>query len=192
MTATASQFPRPVLGPIRVMGAVPARPAAISLAEALERSRAERASRQFIQGALALDLGGRDADKDSDEALFGPQLTSAHELPDPRPVAARLGLALAEILAGLRAPVQVVRWTTPEVYAVLTRRATTVARRDAARRGRPNPRPRIRVLRVRVCCPADGVAEAAVVIEEGSRVRAMALRLSGVDGRWQVEVLQIG
>jgi hypothetical protein len=106
-------------------------------------------------------------------------------------VAAHLGLALAEIMAGLRSPAQVVRWTTPEVHAVLARRAATVARRSATRTGRVAPRPRIRVLRVHVCRPADGIAEAAVVLQDGPRVRAMALRLTGMDGRWRVEVLQV-
>ena len=31
-----------------------------------------------------------------------------------------------------------------------------------------------------------------VVVSEGVRVRAMALRLAGQDGRWRVEALQIG
>ena len=46
--------------------------------------------------------------------------------------------------------------------------------------------------RVRVCEPADGVAEAAVVVHHGDRVRAVALRLVGQDGKWRVSALQVG
>jgi aerobic-type carbon monoxide dehydrogenase small subunit (CoxS/CutS family) len=45
---------------------------------------------------------------------------------------------------------------------------------------------------VRVCEPADGVAEACAVVIDGNRVRALALRLVGLDGRWRVEALQVG
>ena len=48
------------------------------------------------------------------------------------------------------------------------------------------------VQRVRVCEPADGVAEAAVVDRHGPRVRAVAVRLVGQDGAWKVSALQVG
>ena len=50
--------------------------------------------------------------------------------------------------------------------------------------------PRIR--RVHVCEPGDGIAEiSAVVLLEG-RVRALALRLEGTDGRWVVSDVLFG
>ena len=94
-------------------------------------------------------------------------------------------------MTGVRGAPQVVRWTTPEVYAVVARRSALVARRVAEGRA-PRQRPRITVLRVRVCEPADGVAEAAVVVRDGDRVRAVAIRLVGQDGKWKVSALQIG
>jgi hypothetical protein len=45
---------------------------------------------------------------------------------------------------------------------------------------------------VRVCEPADGVAETCAVVVDGARVRALAMRLVGVDGRWRIEALQVG
>ena len=78
------------------------------------------------------------------------------------------------------------RWTTPEVYAVIARRAAV-----SRHRGLPATR-RATVRRVRVCEPADGVAEASAVVVDGSRVRALAMRLVGLDGRWVVEALQVG
>ncbi|MCA0335689.1 MAG: Rv3235 family protein [Actinobacteria bacterium] len=184
------------LSPLQVVVAASGRPAAVSLDEAIEKSRRDRGDDgPFVQGALALELV-------PDEQLFGCQATSTSDLPDAREWAHRLGLAIAEIVVGLRPPTQVVRWTTPEVYAVLARRALVVTRRAAtpalaAQPGRPGvpsarSRPRILVRRVHVCLPADGVAEAAVVLQDGPRVRAMALRLGGYDGRWRVEALQIG
>jgi hypothetical protein len=89
-------------------------------------------------------------------------------------------------MSGLRQPPQIVRWTTPEVYAVVARRGAV-----SARRGRPSAR-RAVVRSVRVCEPADGVAEAAAVVLDGTRVRALAMRLVGVDGRWRIEALQVG
>ena len=66
-------------------------------------------------------------------------------------------------------------------------------RRPPGRRGHaPRTRPRLRVIRVRVCEPADGVAEAAVVVSDGPRVRAVAVRLVGQDGKWRVSALQVG
>ena len=80
---------------------------------------------------------------------------------------------MLEVMTGLRPAPQVVRWTTPEVYAVVARRSALAARRSAAGRA-PRKRERLQVVRVRVCEPADGVAEAAVVVRDGPRVRAVA------------------
>lgn len=143
----------------------------------------------YIQDALAVDFT---SDLVSDEILFGPQPTRRAELPDPRLAAAHLAQAVVEIAAGTRNPVQLLRWTTPEVYAVLARRALTAQRRareagtDVRRR-----RPAV-VRRVIVCEPADGVAECTVVVVDGGRVRAIAMRLIGQDGGWRLGVLRVG
>jgi hypothetical protein len=89
-------------------------------------------------------------------------------------------------MAGVRQPPQILRWTTPEVYAVVARRGAV-----SARRGTPATR-RAVVRSVRVCEPADGVAEACAVVLDGGRVRALAMRLVGMDGRWRIEALQVG
>lgn len=178
------------LVPLRISSGQRGRPPAVPLDEAIARAREQRAAGPYVQGSLALELV-------PDHALFGEQTTATSDLPDAREWAHRLGLTIAEITVGLRPPTQVVRWTTPEVYAVVARRALVVAERNARRplasSGRvARPRPRILVRRVHVCLPADGIAEAAVVLQDGPRVRAMALRLAGYDGRWRVEALQIG
>jgi hypothetical protein len=45
---------------------------------------------------------------------------------------------------------------------------------------------------VRVCLPADGVAEASAVVVSRGRVLAVALRLEGLDGRWRMTALEVG
>ena len=165
-------------------------PPPISLEEAVRRSREAAAALDgrsgYVQDTLAVDFAAA-----SDEQFFGPQRTLRDALPDPTVWSGRIALALLEVMTGVRPPPQVLRWTSPEVYAVVARRSALVARRVAEGRG-PRTRPRLHVIRVRVCEPADGVAEAAVVIGDGPRVRAVAVRLVGQDGKWRVSALQVG
>lgn len=136
----------------------------------------------WSQTALALDFRYRD-----DEADFGPQPSSTVTLPDPRPLVERLSQAVMEVVSGQRPPAQLIRHFAPNVYSVVARRGLVAARRhDGGSR-----RPAI-VRRVRVCEPADGVIEACAVVVAHGRVRALAMRLEGVDGRWVVTAITIG
>lgn len=126
-----------------------------------------------------------------DEVDFGPQPTSSASLPDPRPWAARFAQALVEVLAGQRPLGQLVRWTSGEVYESLATRVVApwpAAPSPSVRR--PAERPVVRS--VRVDQPADGVAEVSAVVRGEGRARAVALRLEGLDGRWQCTALQLG
>ena len=76
----------------------------------------------YVQDALAVDFAAA-----SDEQVFGPQVTRAHELPDPRRWAAHIAQGLVEVMHGVRPPSQVMRWATPEVYAVVARRGSARA-----------------------------------------------------------------
>ena len=40
--------------------------------------------------------------------------------------------------------------------------------------------------------PSDGVAEVSLVLRRDGRCRAIAFRLTGLDGRWRITALQIG
>lgn len=151
-----------------------------------ERAMAVTAPTPYVQDSLAVDFAAA-----SDEQLFGPQPTRACDLPDPREWAAHIAQALVEVMHGVRPPSQVMRWSTPEVYAVVARRGSRAARRAAHQR-RQRPTHRTRVTRVLVCEPADDVVEASVVLIDGERVRGLALRLVGRDSRWIVEALQVG
>lgn len=110
-------------------------------------------------------------------------------LPDPATIATPLAQALVEVLAGRRPVVQMVRWTSPAVYAALTARAAVAHRRRLSQNGAAV---RVAVRRVIVNRPSDAVAEVSIVVIDGSRVRAIAMQLRGADGRWTVEALQVG
>jgi hypothetical protein len=134
----------------------------------------------FVQEALAVDFSP------TRDPFFDRQATPRHDLPDPQVWAAHLAQGLVEVMTGSRPAPQLLRWTTSEVYAVLARRGAL-----SARRGLPRGR-RATVRTVRVCEPRDGIAEACAVVVDGPRVRALALRMAGLDGRWRIEALQVG
>jgi hypothetical protein len=149
---------------------------------------AERADLSpFVQGTLAISFNRRHDPMANRQELsfFEPQRTLSGDLPEPRAWVAHMAQALIEVMAGARPAPQVIRWTTPEVYSAL-------ARRNAAASRHPTLiRPAI-VRRVTICEPADGVVEACAVVLDNGRVRALALRLTGVDRRWVVSALQVG
>lgn len=186
---------RPALAPVRVSPAPRSTPPAVPLPTHVDHRRAERRA-PYVQDALAMDLASA-----SDDQLFGPQPTPVHRLPDPRQWAAHIAQALVEVMHGARPATQVLRWTSAEVYAAVSRRGALAARREARMRGDERraladaghrTTRRTQVVRVVVCEPREDVAEASVVIVDGGRVRALAVRLVGQDGRWIVDALQVG
>ncbi len=178
------------LEPIRVVPAPRHRPPGIPLPVGGEAPDAgPMPGVSYLQDALEVDFRAAD-----DEQLFGPQPTCAADLPDPQDWAAHIAQAIVEVMHGVRPPAQVLRWTSPEVYAVVARRGSRAARRaaGAVRGTRVAARRRVRVTRVLLCQPVDDVVEASVVLVDGPRVRALAIRLEGRDGRWVVTALQVG
>jgi Family of unknown function (DUF6459) len=167
------------LRPLRIAPAPQHRPPVMSQDDDLAPEPCEPSP--YIQDALAVDFSAA-----SDEQVFGSQLTRRSELPDPRPWAGHIAQAIVEVMVGARPAPQLLRWTTSEVYAVVAHRAYVSTRRGAVTARRATVRS------VRVCEPADGVAEACAVVVDGTRVRALAMRLVGLDGRWRVEALQVG
>ena len=141
----------------------------------------------FIQGTLAVDFNaGHEATQDPyDRDYFGPQRTLSDQLPEPEAWVTHMAQALVEVMSGARPAPQVIRWTSPEVYAILLRRNAVSSRREVVAR-------RAIVRRVRICEPVDGVVEACAVVVDNGRVRAIAMRLTGVDRRWVVSELQVG
>lgn len=141
----------------------------------------EPADQRFVQGCLAVDFRLEGHDK-----LFGPQSTGRADLPDPQVWAARLITAIFEAMDGMRPVTQLSRWVTPEIRERVARRGILSRQRHQ----RPGGALQVRTLRV--CEPLDGVAEVAAVIGYRARVRAVALRMSGVDGRWLITALELG
>jgi hypothetical protein len=109
---------------------------------------------------------------------------------DPATWACRRGQGLVEVLSGVRPLDQLRWWTTDEVYARIRRqrRPMRVGEPDRGR-GRHAG---VRVRAVRVCRPADGVAEASAVVDDGRRARAVALRMETHRGRWRVAAYEQG
>jgi Family of unknown function (DUF6459) len=120
-----------------------------------------------------------------DDPQFAARPTSTNDLPDPAAWAGRMTQAVIEALSGVRPLAQLVRWTRVDVYAALQRRCALAATRPQSGR-------RSVVRSVRICEPADGVVEASAVVVAGGRVQAVALRLEGLDGRWQMTALELG
>lgn len=136
---------------------------------------------RYVQGALAVDF--RESGHDP---FFGPQATPTQELPEPGTWARRMIQALLEAYEGTRSPDQLSRWVVAEVRERAHRRGLL-----ARRRGRRSSRPPI-VRSVHLGHPADGVCEVAAVVWVDGRVRALAMRMSGVDGRWLVTAWELG
>jgi hypothetical protein len=156
-----------------------------------EELMASTAPSAYVQGALAVDFrpaaaaGVRRAVAAIQEAYddSAPKATPTVDLPDARQWGGRIAQAIAEVLAGTRSPAQVVRWTTPEIHAQIARLASTSARREGLRRATAR---RSVVRAVRCEQSRDGSAEIAAVLDDGRRARALALQLTGLDGRWRV------
>jgi hypothetical protein len=131
-------------------------------------------------------VGGDEPDPDEPDPDFDPLPTATRDLPDAERWARQMVQVIAEVLCGQRPATQLLRWTVPEVYDQVRTRTSAPRRPGTA----PPRGPRVGT--VRVCEPADGVAEAAAVVHGPRRARAVALRLEGLDGRWRVTVFQAG
>ena len=121
-----------------------------------------------------------------------PRPTPRTDLPEPMPWAGRLVQGILEVLAGVRPLSQLVRWTTTEVYDSISTRTEQRFRRTSEARGNTQHRLAEVVRSVHVSEPGDGIAEVCAIVQQGPRCRAVALRLEGIDGRWQCTALQIG
>ena len=124
------------------------------------------------------------ADEGLDPVQRQPQRTGRDQLPDPRPWAPGFVQALSEVLGGFRPMGQLDARVVPSVVTqVIDCRADAAA--EPTRR-----RPVVRS--VRVSEPMPGAVEVSATVRHGERCRALALRLEGLDGRWQCTALTIG
>jgi len=124
------------------------------------------------------------------EEIFARQRTGRDRLPDPRPFIVNLSRYVIEILAGVRDLDQIARWLERPAYDTLLRTVAIEARARQAR-GQAAVWPRYQLGALRIDSPADGVIECATVVHRPPRVRAIAMRLVGLDGRWLAEHIGI-
>ena len=117
--------------------------------------------------------------------FFDRQPTSTHDLPAALPWAAHLSRTVVEGMEGSRDATQLSRWVTPELLTRLARRNALSRRLGRATGG-------VGVRTVRACHVRDGIVEVSAVVVVRQQVRAMALRLEGLDGRWLLTVLEMG
>jgi Family of unknown function (DUF6459) len=138
---------------------------------------------------LTHDAAAETADEAREIEVFCARATTPRaQLPDPRRWSAQLAQGLVEVLAGVRPLAQLAPWVTEVVFADLQPRVRAAARRNDRATGRT----RAQLRTIRLCEPADGVAEVSAVVQYGNRYRALALRLEGLDGRWRCTALQFG
>jgi hypothetical protein len=96
--------------------------------------------------------------------------------------------AAVETLRGARPIGQLVRWVTPEVYESVAQRAGLTVRV----RGERLTGHRTTIRRVRMCRLGERAFEAGVVVEDGPRIRAVAVRMELHRGSWRAVALEIG
>jgi Family of unknown function (DUF6459) len=154
-----------------------------------------------VQGTLALDLGPR---LDVPEPMVTMHGTAGGNAPglDVVPVdlvrrrrfeqhAARIGAALVEIVGGDRPVSQVLRWTTPEVYQDLARRAHLVAASVGRRPGTGGTQSiRPHLVALHTSFVSEHCAEVSLHVRYGARSRAVAARFELIRERWQVSALE--
>lgn len=149
-----------------------------------------------VQGTLALDLGPR-LDVPEPDLSGGPAAGL-----DVVPVdlvrrrrfeqhAARIGAAVVEIVGGDRPVSQLLRWTTPEVYQDLARRAHLVAAAVGRRPGTGGVQSvRPHLVAAHTSFVSERCAEVSLHVRYGQRSRAVAARFELIRDRWQVSALE--
>ena len=149
-----------------------------------------------VQGTLALDLGPPlDAPEPdvSRRSGVGTDVVTVDLVRRRRfeQHAARIGAALVEIVGGDRPVSQVLRWTTPEVYQDLARRAHLVAAaagRQPGTGGVQSVRPQL--VGAHTSFVSETCAEVSLHVRYGPRSRAVAARFELIRDRWQVSALE--
>ncbi|WP_396656668.1 Rv3235 family protein [Microbacterium sp.] len=140
-----------------------------------------------VEGSAARVLYPRARRADAQEEVaqfFAPQHASTIDLPDPVPLLRNLTLGVLETFTGERRVDQLARWVTEDVFRSVSTHANLQARARSAR-GLPAVRRVHDIVSIHVTHPADGIVEAVVITTGPARVRAIALRLEGIDRRWR-------
>jgi hypothetical protein len=129
------------------------------------------------------------APRNTDE-FFAHQPSPRSALPGPAPLLENLTRCIIEILAGARDLEQISRWVTDDVYRHLLKRVVLSARARQAK-GRVPARPTFSIGSVSIFEPRDGIVEAVIIVRGRARVRAVAIRLEGLDSRWRATTINV-
>ena len=124
------------------------------------------------------------------EQFFGRQQTPTDQLPPPEPLLENLTRCVMEVLAGARELDQLARWISEDVYKHLLKRQVVSARARQVK-GLQAVRPVLKIGRIAVFEPRDGVVEAVVMVHQRTRSRAVAIRLEGMDHRWRATAISV-
>ena len=174
-------------GRVGMGGRIAEQPGSVPEAAAADGVAARPAARVSL-AVVAGAAGGGPADHDRRHrrsrlvvrVRIGVRKTATEHLPPAERTSSVLARALVEVLSGHRPLPQLRVHCAPDIYAGLAARPST------------GPLALPHLLTVRVCEPADGVAEVSAAFRRADRVRALAFRLEGVDGRWRITALQLG
>lgn len=161
------------------------RPPVLDPALLHERLRQRGVGYPYVQASMRIQFTASAPDA-CDDPLFCPQPTAADSLPDPQAWAGTIITAILETMDGRRPVAQLRRALAPEIQARVARRNILAQRRGTRQRHAPT----IRALST--CLPDDGVAEISAVVQHADMIRAIALRLTGIDGRWVVTAFELG
>lgn len=128
------------------------------------------------------------------------RLQRARHLGDPTKLSCVIVGSAVEAFHGIRPLHQLLQHVSPEVYETLSARAQVHASRKIRQRKLAVPGAKVpvhtqascKIIRARVVRVSILAVEATVVVHDGVRVRAAALRMEEHRGRWQVTALEIG
>ena len=128
------------------------------------------------------------AKKTAGDSFFEAQWTPTALLPDPELFCLNFAHRAIEVLHGVRDAAQLSRWATEKVFLTIREDAIAEVRRRSLLQPGNTDRsaPEFRLSAPRMSSPREGVIEVTITITYRNRVRASALRLEGIDGRWRV------
>ena len=138
---------------------------------------------------LVLPLEWIRAVRDHPPAPPKPKAPQPTELPDPRPWAARIGVAAFEILLGRRPASQLAKHIDARVAASLASHATQYELQRRRRGNQPVRQPQLSS--VQAFRPHSEAAEVTLVMHDGDRFRAVAMRLDAHGTKWIVTAFHI-
>lgn len=124
------------------------------------------------------------------EDFFGPQYNKTSELPNPEASLKALATGVVEVIAGSRPIDQLSRLLTDDVYQRLSHRAK-LARISREELGQKTLHQNFSVHNMMNASPRDGVIESVVLLNSQRRIRAVTIRLEGINNRWRATAVSV-